>query len=81
MSNVVHLKWGEQPSAEDPYVLIVRHGRVRGDDFYVSSSAEMEIAAARARSEESFASLASALRQAETVASRDGAGVIYVRMS
>jgi hypothetical protein len=82
---IVHLKWGERPQeAADPYVLIVRQGRARGDDFYVRSSAaaEAEIAATRAFfAEESFASLASAMRQAETVAGREGAQTIYVRMS
>ena len=48
MSNIVHLKWGEQPRVGDLYVMITRHGRVRGEDFYVRSSAEVEISAARA---------------------------------
>ena len=81
MYKVVHLKWGEQPRAEDPYILIVRQGRTRGEDFYVRSSADAEIRAARAWADESFASLASALRQAESVADREGAQTIYVRLS
>jgi hypothetical protein len=79
MSDIVHLKWGEQPQG-DCYLMITRHGRIRGEDFYVQSSAEEEIRAARAFADESYASLASALRKARSMAERDGVGTIYIRM-
>jgi hypothetical protein len=78
MSNVVHLKWGEEP-AGDLYLMITRVSRVRGQDFYVRSSAEREIAAKRAEYGCGFASLASALREAETRAQSCGVETIYVQ--
>jgi hypothetical protein len=80
MSNVVHLKWGEEPKADDRYVMITRLGRTRGDDYYVHTRSNRRMGEARSWADESFASLASALRQAETVASHYGAEIIYVRM-
>lgn len=80
MSNIVHLKWGEEPRSGDPYVMITRLGRVRGEDYYVHTATNRSIGEARSWAEESYASLASALRQAEAVASRHGAQTIYVRM-
>jgi hypothetical protein len=80
MSNVVHLKWGEEPKADDSYVMITRLGRIRGEDYYVHTRSNRSMGEARSWADESFASLASALREAETVASRYGADIIYVRM-
>lgn len=78
MSNVVHLKWGEEPSSENAYLTVTRHGRIRGEDYIVSSSIGYEVAA----SEEprAFASLDSALRHVEVVAQTYGVETIYVRM-
>jgi hypothetical protein len=79
MSNVVHLKWGEEPQPGF-YVMITRLGRVRGEDYYVHTPSNRPIGEARSWAEESYASLASALREAESLASRRGAETIYVRM-
>ena len=80
MSNVVHLKWGEEPKSGDPYVMITRLGRIRGEDYYVHTQSNRTMGEARSWADESYASLASALRKAETVATHYGAEVIYVRM-
>ena len=80
MSNIVHLKWGEEPKSGDPYVMITRLGRIRGEDYYVHTPNNRAIGEARSWAEESYASLTSALRQAEVVATRYGAETIYVRM-
>jgi hypothetical protein len=80
MSSVVHLKWGEEPKANDPYVMITRLGRIRGEDYYVHTRSNRTMGEARSWADESFASLASALRQAETVATSYGAEIIYVRL-
>jgi hypothetical protein len=80
MSHVVHLKYGEEPKAGDPYVMITRLGRIRGEDYYVHTQTNRAMGEARSWAEESYASLTSALRQAETVAAHYGAETIYVRM-
>jgi hypothetical protein len=80
MSNVVHLKWGEEPTPGDLYVMITRLGRTRGEDYYVHTRTNGTMGEARSWAAESYASLNSALRQAEDVASRSGARTIYVRM-
>ena len=80
MSNVVHLKWGEEPKPGDPYVMITRLGRIRGEDYYVHTRTNRSMGEARSWAEESYASLNSALRKAETVAEHYGAETIYVRM-
>jgi hypothetical protein len=81
MSNVVHLKWGEQPTSEHPYLMVRRLGRVRGDDYFVAPCAALQDAAKSASESRAFASLTSALREAETVAASCGAEIIYVRMN
>jgi hypothetical protein len=79
MSTVVHLKWGEQPPSGDLYLLVTRQGRIRGEDFYVSPSAPLTPVVVGAHA--AFASLDSALREAETVARRHGVETIYVRLA
>ena len=76
MSRIVHLKWGEQPS--DPlHLMITRFGRIRGEDFVVDRCQYLrsnEIGERR-----TFASLTTALREAETEAQTCGVDTIYVR--
>jgi len=75
MSDVVHLKWGEQPT-QDSHLMVRRISRSRGDDFFVRPCDQL-----RVNSEpRSFASLASALLAAEAAAEQYGVDVIYVRM-
>jgi hypothetical protein len=75
MSDIVHLKWGEQPT-RDSHLMVRRIGRVRGDDFFVGPCAAL-----RPNSEpRSFASLTSALAAAEAEAVQYGVDTIYVRM-
>lgn len=81
MSNVVHLKWGEQPAAEPPYLMVRRLGRIRGDDYFVAPCASLQDAAKSASESRPFASLTSALREAETVAATCGVETIYVRLN
>lgn len=76
MSDIVHLKWGEQPT-RDSHLMVRRIGRVRGDDFFIDPCASLGAAPAEARS---FASLTSALAAAECEAARYGVDTIYVRM-
>jgi len=79
MSNVVHLKWGEEPDAGCPYVMITRLSRIRGEDYYVHAATNRALGEARSWADESYASLASAMRQAEILAARQGVAIIYVR--
>ncbi len=78
MSNVVHLKWGEEPDSGF-YVMITRLGRIRGEDYYVHTPSNRPIGEARSWCEESYASLKTALRHAEAMASQYGTDTIYVR--
>jgi hypothetical protein len=78
MSTVIHLKWGEQPD-EPRHFLVTRLGRVRGDDFYVNPAAGVHLATPNEA--RSFASLASALREAEAAAHACGVDTIYVRLT
>ena len=80
MSNIVHLKWGEQPTQDSLYLLVRRMGRVRGDDFFVDPCAGLAAQPLPQDEPRSFASLTSALRAAETRAERCGVQTIYVRM-
>jgi hypothetical protein len=80
MSNIVHLKWGEQPTRDSLYLLVRRMGRVRGDDFYVDPCDGLAPEPAPLDEPRTFASLTSALRAAETRAERCGVETIYVRM-
>jgi hypothetical protein len=78
MSNVVHLKWGEEPPSGDVlYLMVTRQGRIRGEDFYVRPSARLKLSEAS----DAFASLASALKAAQAEASRYGVETIYVRLA
>ncbi|OYX32376.1 MAG: hypothetical protein B7Y99_08705 [Caulobacterales bacterium 32-69-10] len=76
MSEVVHLKWGEDPPSGEQFLLVTRRGRIRGDDFYISPSARLKTAAVM---ESAFASLNAALAAAQTEAELQGVEVIYVR--
>lgn len=78
MSTIVHLKWGEQPPAGDRYLMIVRQGRIRGEDFYVRPSAPLSPLIVSMHA--AFASLNSALQEAESVARRHDVETIYVRL-
>lgn len=78
MSNVVHLKWGEEPASETTYLTVTRHGRIRGEDYIVGSSLGFHVVAPE--EPRSFASLDSALRHVEVVAQTYGVETIYVRM-
>jgi hypothetical protein len=78
MSQVVHLKWGEQPPSDDLYLMVTRQGRIRGQDFYVRPCAKLTMAAAV---EAAFASLDSALQAAQVEARRSGVDTIYVRLA
>ena len=75
MSDIVHLKWGEQPTL-DSHLMVRRISRVRGDDFFVRPCDSLRVNS-EARS---FASLASALLAAEAEAEQYGVDTIYVRM-
>ena len=79
MSRIVHLKWGEQPSARQ-YLIVTRLGRVRGSDFYVNRADGAERVPIGGE-QPSFASLSSAIRKAETVAASCEIETIYVRLS
>ena len=79
MLTVVHLKWGERPPVADRYLLVTRQGRIRGEDFYVRTSDGFSDAAAEEA--RAFASLASALKMAESVAERCGVETIYIRLN
>lgn len=77
MSEVVHLKWGEQPS-EPMHLMVTRLGRTRGEDFYVRPCDGLRPNAPLGE-RPAFASLKSALREAEAVAETYGVRTIYVR--
>jgi hypothetical protein len=77
MPKVVHLKWGEEPVG-DSYLVVTRQGRIRGEDFYVRPSAALSVAAAVMAA---FASLESALTEAQAEARRLGVDVIYVQLA
>lgn len=79
MSNIVHLKWGEQPTQDSPHLLVRRIGRVRGDDFFVDPCGALA-APSSVDEPRSFASLTSALRAAQARAAACGVETIYVRM-
>ena len=81
MSNVVHLKWGEKPETNAPYLMITRLSRVRGDDYYVKPCEGLTTRPSAIDEARSFASLNSAMRQAETVASECEVELIYVRLN
>ena len=82
MTPIVHLKWGERPPAEDAYLLITRQGRIRGADYYLCSSRLLPDEDPRFLCPDGpgFASLDSALRQAEGMAVRNGVLTIYVKL-
>lgn len=80
MPSVVHLKWGERPSGEEVYLLVTRKGRVRGEDYYLGSSRQLQGEKSFASDGPGFPSLASALFQAECVAARNGVATIYVKL-
>lgn len=77
MTEVVNLKWGEEPSGSS-YVMVTHQGRIRGEDFYVRPSAALAVAATVLVA---FASLKSALTEAEAQAKRLGVDTIYVQLS
>jgi hypothetical protein len=81
MSTIVHLKWGEQPESDRRYLLVRRLGRVRGEDFFVDPCAGMDAPERAADEPRAFASLASALKKAESFAQTCGVETIYVRMN
>jgi hypothetical protein len=79
MFRVVQLRWGEQPATAARYVMITRLSRTRGEDYYVHTRSNRRMGDAHFWADESYASLTSALRQAENVAAHCGADTIYVR--
>jgi hypothetical protein len=81
MSNVVHLKWGEKPETNLPYLMITRLSRVRGDDYYVKPCEGLSPPPSPVDEPRSFASLTSALRRAEAVANQCDVELIYVRLN
>ncbi len=82
MTDVVHLKWGERPPEESFYLVVTRQGRIRGEDYYVGASRELEGEdRVLATAGPGYPSLASALFQAECVAARNGVSTIYVKLA
>ena len=81
MSNIVHLKWGEQPATDRRYFVVRRLSRVRGDDFFIDACADVAPPRLSPDEPRSFASLASALKQAQSAADQCGVETIYVRMN
>ena len=78
MSNVVRLKWGEQPPS-GAYLMVTRQGRIRGEDFYIRPSDPL--ASTVVGKHAAFASLESALREAQCVANLHGVETIYVLLA
>ena len=81
MSNIVHLKWGEQPDRDRLYLMVRRLGRIRGEDFFVDPCDGVHPPERAPDEPRSFASLASALKRAESVAATCGVDTIYIRMN
>jgi hypothetical protein len=81
MSSIVHLKWGEKPETNLPYLMVTRLSRVRGDDYYVKPCEGLTTPPPPPDEPRSFASLNSALRRAEAVATQCDVDLIYVKLN
>jgi hypothetical protein len=81
MAQVVRLKAGDQLPAEGDFLSVTRVGRVRAFEYFIdpSPSLEPKVGERVPRGGPGYASLDSALEDAQTLADLHGAAIIYVQ--
>ena len=79
MADVVRLRWGG-PSPAGDYLVISQVGRIRGFDYYVAASPSVAGRVGQRPTLEGpgYASLDTALREAQSLAAKHGLCAIYV---